>query len=193
MTDQIENEYQDSLKGQFLMAMPELLDPNFSMTVTCICEHSASGSIGLVINRIHSMVQAKDIFTELHLDYSADMDSIPIFIGGPVHVNEIFILHGPPFNWEGCYLINSSLAMSNTIDILQSIALGKGPDDYLISLGCAGWGPGQLESEIRQNSWITCPAFEEIIFNVPVELKWKEALSKVGIDPVVLSNKSGNA
>ncbi len=193
MQDQIKNQTLNSLKGHFLLAMPGLADPNFSMTVTCICEHTPLGSVGLIINRFYSTVSGKDIFKELNLECTPDLGSIPIFIGGPVHINEIFVLHSPPFDWEGCFMVTPSLAMSNTIDILESISMGKGPNSFLICLGCAGWGPQQLESEIKENSWITNPASEEIIFDIPVESKWKEAMKQVGIDPTLLSNKAGHA
>ena len=183
----------DSLKGHFLMAMPGMMDPNFSDTVTCICEHTNLGSVGLIVNRIHSGTMGIDIFKELNLDHTEIAASMPIFFGGPVHTNEIFILHGPPFEWEGCFRINDTLAMSNTVDILASISMGKGPESYLICLGCAGWGPGQLESEIKQNAWITSTVSEDIIFNMPNDLKWKEAMKRVGVDPVLLSVKPGHA
>jgi putative transcriptional regulator len=182
-----------SLKGHFVMAMPGLKDPNFSNTVTCICEHSDLGSVGLIVNRIHPGTEGKGIFDELGLESLPGSESIPIYIGGPVHTNEIFILHGPPFDWEGCFRINETLAMSNTIDILRSISMNQGPESYLICLGCAGWGPGQLEFEIKQNSWITGPIDKKIIFDMPVEIKWKEALRKVGVDPALLSIKPGHA
>ncbi|MFO7963621.1 MAG: YqgE/AlgH family protein [Desulfobacterales bacterium] len=183
----------DSLKGNFIIAMPGLMDPNFSMTVTCICEHTSLGSVGLIINRLFSMVSGKDLFEELQLHDVSGADDIPVYFGGPVHSNEIFILHGPPFDWEGCFKVSSVLAMSNTMDLLEAISLGTGPRYYMIFMGCAGWGPGQLESEIRQNSWITCPAFDDIIFSTPISEKWKEAMKRVGIDPSFLSNTAGNA
>ncbi len=158
-----------------------------------ICEHAALGSVGLIINRLYPMISGKDLFQEFNLDISPDFEAIPVYFGGPVHSNEIFVLHGPPFVWEGCFKVSSTLAMSNTLDLLEAISTGRGPQDYLICLGCAGWGPGQLESEIRQNSWITCPASNEIIFNTPVTEKWKEAMKQVGVDPSLLSSTAGHA
>jgi putative transcriptional regulator len=121
------------------------------------------------------------------------MESIPVHIGGPVHINQIFVLHGPPFGWDGCRIITPSLAMSNTKDILEALSKGKGPKSFLLSLGCAGWGPGQLESEIIQNVWLTSPVFEDIVFQLPIEDRWKEAVKKVGIDPLLLSDTAGHA
>jgi len=185
--------YAASFKGQFLTAMPALLDPNFLQTVTCLCEHNETGAMGLIINRRHATLSARDIFDELEVPYLAGAESIPIYIGGPVHVDELFILHGPPFDWEACLKITPRLGLSNTRDILDAIGRGTGPDSYIICLGCAGWGPGQLESEIKQNAWLTVPVFEENIFDVPVDARWLEAMKKVGVDPALLSGAAGHA
>lgn len=184
---------QGFLKGQFLMAMPGLLDPNFHQTVTCMCEHNAEGAMGVVINRIHQALTAKDIFEELSIHCSPRAERIPIHLGGPVHIAEIFILHGPPFDWEASLMITPGVALSNTKDIIESIAKGNGPESFIISIGCAGWGPGQLEAEIKQNAWLTAPVFEENIFKMPVENRWEEAVKKVGIDPRLLSDRAGHA
>ncbi len=189
----MELQYQDFLKGQFLMAMPGLADSNFAQTVTLICEHTPAGAVGIIINRVHSSLTGKDIFDELKVESLPKTESIAIHLGGPVHVNDIFVLHGPPFNWKGCLAITPTLAMSNTIDILEAVALGRKPESFLISLGCAGWGPGQLETEVKQNAWLTGAASEEVVFDLPVESRWEAAVRKVGIDPALLSDKAGHA
>lgn len=182
-----------SLRGQFLIAMPMLVDPNFYQTVSIICEHNSEGAVGIVINRIHTYLTGEDIFKELEIEYFPAETSIPIYIGGPVHINEIFMIHGPPFDWDSCLMVTPSLAMSNTRDIIESVAMGKGPDSYIISLGCAGWGPGQLESEISENAWLTTPVLDEIVFNLPVDARWGEAVKRMGIDPTLISATAGNA
>lgn len=184
---------ENSLKGNFLLAMPALSDPNFYRTVTCISEHNSEGALGIVINRMTSYLTGRDIFDELNIEYLPGAESIPVYIGGPVHTGEIFILHSAPFTWMGCFMITRYLAMSNTIDILQAIALGSGPPSYIIALGCAGWGPGQLESEIKDNSWLTCSVSEDIIFKLPAEMRWEETVKKMGIDPAHLSSTAGHA
>ena len=175
------------------MAMPGLLDPNFSRTVACICEHTSAGAVGIVVNRIHPVLSGKEIFDELKIKCTAGVDSVPIHLGGPVNMFDICVLHGPPLNWEGSLLITQSLAMSNTRDILEAIEIGKGPEAFIIALGCAGWGPGQIEYEIKENVWLTSPMVEKIIFDIPIERRWKEAVKKMGIDPVLLSDVSGHA
>jgi putative transcriptional regulator len=183
----------ESLKGQFLMAMPGLLDPNFYQSVTCLSEHNQKGAMGIVITRIHPEINAKMIFDELEIHTAIDALKIPVHIGGPVHMNELFVLHAAPFTWEGSMMITEALALSNSRDILEAIAAGKGPQAFIIALGCAGWGPGQLESEIRSNSWMTGPYSEEIAFQMEVDRRWEAAMRGIGIDPALLSDTAGHA
>ncbi len=185
--------FPDSLKGHFLMAMPGMADPNFSQTVTCICEHSAEGSMGIVVNRRHDLLSVKDIFDELGIGGALQAEAVPVHSGGPVHPGEIFILHGPPFAWEGCLKVTATLALSTTRDVLEAIAQERGPAAFLISLGCAGWGPGQLEMEIRENAWLTHPVFDENIFVVPVAERWEAGIRRIGISPTRLSDIAGHA
>lgn len=189
----MEHAMQNSLKGHLLMAMPTLADPNFSESVTMICEHTDSGALGVIVDRVNAFISAKDIFQELNIPCREQAADIRVHHGGPVHMDEIFVLHGPPFDWEGCLIVSPTIALSNTIDILTAIAGGKGPVSYLIMLGCAGWGEGQLESELKQNAWVNCPASEDIVFEVPVEMRWKMAMKKLGINPDLLSNMPGHA
>jgi putative transcriptional regulator len=188
-----EKRYPSSLKGQFLIAMPSLPDPNFSETVTLMVEHTEEGGMGLVVNRKHPELVMADVFKELELEFISEMGALPLYIGGPVHTGQIFILHGAPFNWEGCRSVNASIALSNTKDVLIAIAQGNGPGYFLVALGCAGWGPGQLESEIMANSWLTCEADTSILFEIPEAKRWKAAASLMGIDTSRLMDIAGHA
>ncbi len=182
-----------SLKGHFLMAMPGLADPNFFQSVTCLSEHNQKGAMGIVLTRIHPNVNAGMIFNELEIPASDQTAQIPVHIGGPVHMNELFVLHGAPFHWEGSLMVTEELALSNSRDILEAIAVESGPHAFIIALGCAGWGPGQLESEIRSNAWITGPYSEEITFQMDVEQRWEAAMRMIGIDPALLADTPGHA
>ena len=182
-----------SLKGQFIIAMPALADPNFFQTVTCISEHNDQGALGIVINRVHALLSAEDIFSELDLETRIDVSKIPVHIGGPVHGDEVFVLHGPPMNFDGCLPVTDTLALSNSLDILQALAKGEGPQMALIALGCAGWAPGQLDAEMRENAWLTGPAGNDIIFQVPIHERWDRAIRSIGIDPSLLSDTAGHA
>jgi putative transcriptional regulator len=185
--------YAGSLKGHFLVAMPGLSDPNFSQTVTCICEHTEQGAMGIVINRLHTDLHAMDIFHELSIEAGRNAEAIPIHEGGPVHRGELFILHGWPFEWEASLMVTPSVALTNTRDVLQAIASGRGPTAFMISLGCAGWGPGQLEAELKENAWLTHPVFADPLFVFPVAKRWEETLRRIGIDPAMLSGTAGHA
>jgi putative transcriptional regulator len=182
-----------SLKGQFLMAMPGLSDPNFYQSVTCLSEHNPKGAMGIVITRPHPEVRGKMIFEELQIRTMFDAEKIPIYFGGPVHINELFVLHGAPFHWKSSLKVTDELALTNSRDVLEAIAMGQGPTAFIISLGCAGWGPGQLESEIRGNAWVNGPFSEEIAFRTQVEYRWEAAMRQIGIDPALLSDTAGNA
>lgn len=185
--------YAGSLKGHFLVAMPGLSDPNFSQTVTCICEHNEQGAMGIVVNRVHDDLHARDIFEELSIPGGIRAASIPVHAGGPVHRGELFILHGEPFEWDASLMVTPSLALTNTRDVLEAIAAGRGPQAFMISLGCAGWGPGQLEAELKENAWLTHPVFEEPIFVLPVAVRWEETLRRIGVNPAMLSDTAGHA
>lgn len=187
------SQVQDSLKGQFLIAMPSLADPNFFQTVTCISEHNDKGAMGVVINRHHEFLTAREIFAELKIDCRPEAAAMPLHVGGPVHTDEIFILHGPPLVWEGSLGISPTLALSNSIDLLRAVATGSGPEAVLLCLGCAGWAPGQIEAEIRQNAWLTGPVDPQILFDLDVGRRWEAAVQGLGIDPALLSAAAGHA
>ena len=180
-------------KGHFLLAMPGLKDPNFSQTVTCLCEHTSQGAFGLVINRQFPSLFLNKIFEELQIEFNPEMGQKPVYVGGPVRLDEIFILHGPPLTWKGSLEITPQMAITNTRDILEATARGEGPPQFLITLGCAGWGPGQLDAEVMENAWLTQPVSSEIIFKVPVDNRWARAVQKMGIDPQALSQTAGHA
>jgi putative transcriptional regulator len=180
-------------KGHFLIAMPALMDPNFMQSVTCISEHNDDGAVGIVISQVHEGLNASMIFEELGIAFNDRAHAIPIHIGGPVHTNELFVLHGPPLDWGTSLIITDDLALSNSRAILEAIAQGGGPDEFIISLGCAGWAPGQLEWELGENAWLVSPCSRRIIFEVPVEARWQEAIMSLGIDPQLLSNDAGRA
>ena len=188
-----EKEFQVSLKGHFLIAMPSLADPNFSQTVTYICEHTPDGAVGLVINRVHPELTMEPVLKELNLESVPEVDSLPVHLGGPVHPSQIFIVHGPPFGWEACRPVTPSLALSNSKDLLESLAKGQGPESFIVTLGCAAWGPGQLESEIIANAWLTCPASETVLFETPVDKRWEKAAKLMGIDVRLLTDATGHA
>jgi putative transcriptional regulator len=186
-------DYPESLKGYFLMAMPGLLDPNFHQTVVCLSEHTRDGAVGIVVNRVHPSLKAEAIFSELEMACRHAIGQAPVYLGGPVHASEVFILHGRPFDARVSLEITPWLAMSTSREVLERIGLGQGPESFFISLGCAGWGPGQLEAEIRQNAWLTSDIDQNIMFDAPVETRWERAMRQLGIDPALLIGAAGHA
>jgi len=194
-----ENTQQDSkaasynLTGHFLIAMPSLNDSFFNQAVTYICEHDEAGSFGLIINQ-QTDINLKQVIKEMKIESGAAYDKEQsIFIGGPVDQGRGFILHRPTGNWSSSLIVNDNVALTTSKDILQAIANNEGPEDCIVALGYAGWAAGQLEQEMADNTWLSCPADEQIIFNTPVEERWKAAAKLIGVDLSLMSNDAGHA
>ncbi len=165
-----------SMKGKFLLAMPGLPDPNFAQTVTCMCEHNDSGALGFIVNKVHPLLTGRELFEDLEIEFNESVDKLDIFLGGPVQPSGVFILHGPPFKWNETLKVSDWLALSNSRDILEAIAVGKGPDFFMIMLGCAGWGPLQLDNELQDNAWLTCDATRDIMFDTRTDHRYEKAM-----------------
>ena len=175
MTDDISQ----SMKGKFLLAIPGLPDPNFSQTVTCMCEHNEFGALGFIVNKVHPLLTGRELFEDLEIQCDKSVDSLEIYLGGPVQPSGVFVLHGPPFDWNESLRVTETMALSNSRDILEAIALQKGPASFMVILGCAGWGPMQLDNELVDSAWLTCSLSEEIIFSNDTELKYEKALMMI--------------
>lgn len=181
------------LTNHFLIAMPSLADPNFSRTVTYVCEHNADGALGIVINR-PTDIKLGELLDHLDItDPDTAVAAKPVFLGGPVQRERGFVLHRAAGQWDASLQIGTELALTSSRDILAAIATASGPTDYLIALGYAGWGPGQLEEELGENSWLSGPASAEILFELPVEQRWHAAAALLGVDMSLLSSVAGRA
>jgi putative transcriptional regulator len=182
-----------NLTGHFLIAMPSLNDTFFNQAVTYICEHDETGSFGIIINQ-QTDITLKQIVQEMKIEADDDYnEKQSVFIGGPVDQGRGFILHRPAGNWQSSLKVNDHVALTTSKDILQAIVNNEGPEDSIVALGYAGWAAGQLENEMANNTWLSCPADEQIIFNTPVEERWKAAAKLIGIDLSLLSNETGHA
>jgi putative transcriptional regulator len=181
------------LTGHFLIAMPSLEDGFFNHAVTYICEHDESGSFGIIINQ-ETELTLKHIVKEMQIgaeeNYNADQ---PVFIGGPVDQGRGFILHRPTGNWQSTLKVNEHIALTTSKDILEAIVNNEGPKNSIVALGYAGWTAGQLDNEIAANTWLSCPADEQILFDTPPEERWKAAAKLIGVDLSLLSNDTGHA
>ncbi|MEH6825449.1 MAG: YqgE/AlgH family protein [Motiliproteus sp.] len=184
----------NNLCNHFLISMPHLRGSSFEQTLTYICEHSEQGAMGLVVNRPLDLSFAQ-ILDHLDIDIDPVHDAQrTIYAGGPVEVERGFILHSPvEDNWSSSYAITEQLHLTTSRDILHAIAEGRGPEQYLITLGYAGWGAGQLEEEILANSWLSCPADLDILFATESQLRLGAAASSLGVNLDLLSSQSGRA
>lgn len=181
------------LTNHFLIAMPALADPNFHHTVTYMCDHNPQGAMGLVINRPLDMGMG-ELFNHLNIsDYDIALGEIPIYQGGPVQTDRGFVLHKPFGEWEASLSIAPNITLTMSQDIIEAIAHGKGPDKYIIALGYAGWGEGQLEQELASNAWLNGPAETSIIFDTSIEQRWNASARLLGVDINQLSNEIGHA
>lgn len=181
------------LSNQFLIAMPGLQDPNFSHTVTFLCEHNPEGAMGLLINRPTPM-NLGDLTAQLDVDLGEpDMANVPVYYGGPVQPAQGFVLHTPQGEWDNTLELGTDLALTVSQDIIEAIAQGLGPNKFLIALGYAGWGAGQLEDEIAANSWLNGPADNRIIFDTPLDERWTTAASLLGVELALISSDVGHA
>jgi putative transcriptional regulator len=178
-------------RNQFLLAMPGRVGGVFADSVTFIAEHNDDGAMGLVINK-PSELRVRDVLA--HMDIEAHVPAQqPVFWGGPVQTERGFVLHRDEGHWESTLKVGGSLALTTSRDVLEAIGNGFGPSDYLITLGYAGWGDGQLEDEMLANSWLNTPASDQILFDTPVEARWAAAARLLGLEAHQLSGLIGHA
>jgi putative transcriptional regulator len=190
-----------SLRGQFLVAMPDMEDERFAHTVVYVCSHSEEdGAMGLVVNKLMPDLHFGDLMAQFDIKIVEENDpeksayDQPIVVGGPVETGRGFVLHTADFETpENSINISDDLCLSTTMDVLKSIADGHGPSHALLALGYCGWEPGQLEDEIGDNGWLTTPASSDLIFSTPMDKRYTQALKYAGIDIAFLSSTAGHA
>jgi putative transcriptional regulator len=182
-----------SLANQFLIAMPGLLDPNFSRGVTFLCQHNAEGALGIVVNRL-SQFKLGDVLAQMQIEsHQPGLADLPVHAGGPVHTDRGFVLHEPFGQWESTFRVSDELCVTTSRDVLAAMAEGRGPSRVLVALGYAGWGAGQLENEMKENAWLTAPANRSILFDTPLDARWSAAARLGGIDMARMSGYAGHA
>ncbi|HUQ26191.1 MAG TPA: YqgE/AlgH family protein [Burkholderiales bacterium] len=182
-----------NLTHHFLIAMPSMADPYFSKTLTYICEHNDQGALGLVVNRPIDMT-LKALFERLSLQMGdARNANAPIYFGGPVQTDRGFVLHAPTGDWQATLPVRDVIGLTTSKDILEAVGRGEGPEKILVTLGYAGWSPGQLEHELSQNAWLTVEARDGIIFDTPSEERLPAAMELLGVDYARLQDSAGHA
>ena len=191
----------DTLKGQFLVATPDMGDERFAETVVYLVAHGEDGAMGLVINKPMENMHLSDILAEIDLGESADWIRIPdrllrqdVLRGGPVESSRGFVLHSSDYFRDGnSFAVDANVCLTATLDVLRAIAEGNGPSRSLLALGYCGWSSGQLEEELRQNGWLTVQKSEDLLFSVPAHKKYEAALQTIGVTRATLSPTAGNA
>ncbi len=182
-----------SFANQLLIALPTLADPHFARSVTLICQHDADGAMGVVVNR-DSDYTLGEVLRQMEIE--TDDQSLleqRVLAGGPVHPERGFVLHDGRSDWDSTLVVAEGLAVTTSRDILEAIARGEGPPHALVALGCAGWGAGQLEQELAENSWLTAPADAQILFDLPLDQRWQAAAGRIGVDLMRMAGHVGHA
>ncbi len=185
-----------NLANHFLIAMPSMQDPVFGGTVVYVCEHNDKGVLGVVINKPTDMtmdVLFERIELKLVDGLRSTVTSAPIMFGGPVQDDRGFVLHSPGGRYSSSLSVTEEVAFTTSIDVLEAVARGGGPQRMLVSIGYAGWSPGQLEEEIARNGWLTVGADAHVLFDLPVEERYNAAIKLLGIDPLMLATEAGHA
>lgn len=181
------------LTGQLLIAMPTMADPRFAQAVIYVCAHTSQGAMGLIINRPLAEPSFDDLLRQLKIAPTPPARRIRLCAGGPVDHGRGFVLHTTDWTGEGSLKVTDDLALTASLDVLKVIAGGGGPRQGLLALGYAGWGPGQLETEITQNAWLSSPTEEALVFSDDHDTKWRQAMAILKIDPLLLSEAAGHA
>lgn len=181
------------LGNHFLVALPTMEDPNFSRGVTLVCQHTAEGAMGLLVNRLSDYVLG-DVLEQMRIRTELEhLAGAAVLVGGPVQPERGFVLHTPGASWDSTYAISSSLSLTTSRDVLEAMAEGKGPAQSVVALGYAGWGEGQLESELQDNAWLTVGVDSSILFSTPIEQRWAAAARLMGVDMTLLTDYAGHA
>jgi len=175
----------------FLIAMPNMGDPNFDGTLTYICDHSDQGALGVVVNRPIDL-ELSTLFEQIGLALPESMERT-VFFGGPVQTERGFVLHTPPKVFSSTLAVHDSVSLTTSKDVLEAVSQGEGPDKFMVSLGYAGWSAGQLEEEMKNNAWLTVEADPKVIFDLAPEERLTAAMKLLGIDFAMLSDTAGHA
>lgn len=183
----------NTFAGHFLVAMPALAEPPFSRGVAFVCQHDDDGAVGLLVNQL-SEYRLGDILAQMDLDCADPaVADAAVLVGGPLQQERGFVLHREPGHWEASYQINDHWSVTTSRDILVAIAAGEGPSQAVMALGYAGWSAGQLEQEMMDNTWLHVEAHDRVVFDTPLEERWRAAAGLMGVDPLQIAGYAGHA
>ena len=181
------------LSNHLLVALPALHDPHFARSVTLVCQHDGDGAMGVMVNRaseytLGEVLQQMGISSDLEV-----LQSQIVLAGGPVHPERGFVLHDGEREWDSTLTVGDGLYLTTSRDVLEAMARGDGPTQVVVALGCAGWGAGQLEQELVDDSWLMVPAGRDVLFELPLDQRWQAAAGSIGVDLVNYASHSGHA
>ena len=181
------------LANRLLIALPALADPHFARSVALVCQHDDEGAMGVVVNR-PSEYTLGEVLEQMGIETADDaLRGQIVLAGGPVHPERGFVLHDGDRGWDSTLAVSDHLYLTTSRDILEAMARGEGPAHAVIALGCAGWGAGQLEQELTEDSWLTVPADPDVLFGLPLDARWQAAAGKIGVDLLNIADYSGHA
>jgi putative transcriptional regulator len=175
-----------NLQDHFLVTMPSFSESVFDKGIIYICEHNTDGAMGIMINK--PIPNIETLLSQLDIK---DLTPKPsVYLGGPVDINKGFVIHEKGYKTKGTQIVSNKISLTSNLDIINDILEGKGPNNYRFALGYSGWGPGQLEEELKRGDWLVLPAHKQIMFGTPDDMMWSKACKKLGID---LNNLAGPA
>ncbi len=181
------------LSNQLLVALPALHDPNFARSVTLVCQHDDDGAMGVMVNRA-SEYTLGEVLQQMGISSDSEtLQSQIVLAGGPVHPERGFVLHDGEREWDSTLTVGDGLFLTTSRDVLEALARGEGPAQVVVALGCAGWGAGQLEQELVDDSWLMVPAGRGLLFDLPLDQRWQAAAGSIGVDLVNFAGHSGHA
>lgn len=181
------------LSNHLLVALPALHDPDFAQSVTLVCQHDGDGAMGVMVNRA-SEYTLGEVLQQMGISSDSEtLQSQIVMAGGPIHPERGFVLHDGTREWDSTLSVGDGLYLTTSRDVLEAMARGDGPEQAVVALGCAGWGAGQLEQELVDDSWLMVPASLELLFGFPLEQRWQAAAGSIGVDLVNYASHSGNA
>jgi putative transcriptional regulator len=181
------------LANRLLIALPALSDPHFARSVTLVCQHDGEGAMGVVVNR-PSEFTLGDVFEQMGI--ASDNGTLRqqiVLSGGPVHPERGFVLHDGGDGWDSTLAVSDRLYVTTSRDILEAMAAGTGPKHAVVALGCAGWGAGQLEQELTEDTWLSVPVDTGLLFETPIDARWQAAAGSIGVDLTQVADYSGHA
>lgn len=181
------------LEGQLLVATTLITESCFNRSVLYVCTHGEEGAMGVIINHPLTELSYTEVMKQLKIPYSIDIDEPSVYLGGPVEASRGLVVHSPEYSQSDTVHLSEDIAVTSNLQVLHDIAKGYGPRKHLLTLGYAGWAPGQLEAEVEANSWISVPATSELVFDTPDTEKWNLTAGSLGIDMFKLSGDVGHA